>query len=146
MPDEFPRGTNQDHIWTDMGRGRYDSSKSKGSQFKDPAVCTLHYILARSTTGRGDSQGVVSASDLYQLWSMTTGTRVNVGLVAVWCLKKQCDLGHQEVFVGSWITRIIKNYGFFPARAPKDSVGHSHPMPEGALKRWKVLPANPETP
>ena len=84
-----------------MGKGNYNASVSKGSSLEDPATRVLHYVLARSTNGRGDAEGVVTASDLYQLWSMITKMRVNVGLAAVWCLKRQCDMGHNAVFIGS---------------------------------------------
>ena len=84
-----------------LGNGRYNASVTRGSTLKDPATRLLHYVLVRSTNGRGDAAGVVTASDLFQLWSMVTGTRVNVGIDAVWCLKKQCDMGHNVVYIGS---------------------------------------------
>ena len=77
-----------------------------------PAARILHYVLAHSSNGRGDSEGAVSVADLFQLWSMIIGTRVNVGLVAAWCIKRQCDMGHHVDFLGGCITRILKNYGF----------------------------------
>ena len=82
-------------------------------------------MLARSTNGRGDAAGVVTASDLFQLWSMVIRTKVNVGLDVVWCLKKQCDMGHKVVYIGSWITHILRNYGVFPSRVPRDIIGTS---------------------
>ena len=71
------------------------------------------------------SEGVVNARDVFQLWSMRTGTRVNVGVFAAFCILRQSEKGNRRVFVGAWITRLLKNLELFPVREPADCIGRS---------------------
>ena len=127
-------------LWTQYGVGDYDSSHTKATMLKEVRFHILHYIMARSTTGRTDSEGVVNARDLFQLWAMRTGTRVNVGVFAAFCIQRQAEKGPKGVFLGALIMRILKNLGLFPPRAPADFIGRSLQLKEKILRDWRLQP------
>ena len=115
----------------------YSASSTKGSNFSHLSYRVIHYILARSTTERIDSEGVVNARDVFQLWSMNTGTRVNVGVFAAFCMLRQSEESSKGMFIGAWTTRILKNLEHFPIKEPGDLVGHSIMITEAPIISWR---------
>ena len=101
-------------FWHEHGEDGYHSSTSRGSRLKNPTHRVLHYILARSTSGKVDSEGILSAFDCLQMWSIIQNQCLNVGLMAVKCIRRNCEKGRKGVYIGAWITRLLKNMGVFP--------------------------------
>ena len=60
LPHRFRAG----NYWSQLGSGFYSSSATKGFSFRHLSDRVLHYIFARSTMCRTDSEGVVSARDV----------------------------------------------------------------------------------
>ena len=52
-------------LWSLYGLDDYSASHSKATQLKSNSNHLLYYIMARSTTGRMDSEGIVNARDLF---------------------------------------------------------------------------------
>lgn len=52
-------------------------------------------------------------------------------------------MGHKVVFIGPWITRILKNWGIFAITTPRDSLGHSIVLVESMLRNWGYVSVNP---
>ena len=128
-------------FWSSIGIGPYSASHTKASALKSRVYHILHYIMARSTTGRIDSEGVVNARDLFQFWAMRTGTRVNVGVFAAFCILRQAEKGPKGFFLGALVIRILKNLGLFPTRAPSDWIGRSLKLKAKVLIDWGFNPA-----
>ena len=101
LPLWFPSEYRPGAYWPRIGRGFYNASSTKSSNFSDISYRVIHYILARSTTSRTDSEGVVNARDMFQLWSMNTRTQVNVGVFAAFCILRQSEEKPKGVFIGA---------------------------------------------
>ncbi|KAL0399649.1 UNVERIFIED_CONTAM: Retrovirus-related Pol polyprotein from transposon opus [Sesamum radiatum] len=54
----------------------YDSSKTKDTYVRDPALKYLHRFLAFTFSGRKDSSAALNKTELFFLWSMLTHTHV----------------------------------------------------------------------
>ena len=54
----------------------YDPSRSKATGLRSPILRLIHCMLARSVQGRGDSTGVVRATECSSLWNMMHGNSV----------------------------------------------------------------------
>src|SRR5262249_24480806 len=126
--------------WPRIGHGFYNSSATKGSRLSSLSHRVLQYIFAHSTTGRTDSEGVVNARDVLQLWSMCTRTHINIGLFAISCLQRQSKAGTRGVFVGAWITRILKNLDLFPIRELSDCIGQTARSSAAPIIGWGFQP------
>ena len=112
----------------------------------NPAHRIFHYIIARLINGKIDSEAIVGAFDCLQMWSMIAHKPLNVGIIATSCIKRQGEKGRKGIYVGAWITRILKNMNLFPDRAPHDRVGKSLPMLEHVLRYWGFAPAKADNP
>ena len=65
LPLWFPQGTNTSAYWVSIGAGPYNASNTKGSSLNQLGYRVMHYLLARSTTGRVMSEGIVNARDVF---------------------------------------------------------------------------------
>ena len=79
----------------------------------------------------------MNARDMFQLWSMNTRTQVNVVVFAAFCILRQSEEKPKGVFIGAWITRILKNLDLFPLRPLTDDIGSVVKLPEGPIITWQ---------
>ena len=61
------------------GHDVYNPRHSKSTKLRNHALRYLHRIMSLSIFGRGDSISVVSKVELFFLWAMTNGFKMNTG-------------------------------------------------------------------
>ncbi|CAI9768030.1 unnamed protein product [Fraxinus pennsylvanica] len=84
----------------------YDSSKSKDSYLRDPALKYIHRFLAFTFSGRKDSAAVLAKSEFYFLWCMQKMIKVNLGY---WLASQFANVmtNQRPLILGSLITHLV---------------------------------------
>lgn len=107
-PRDFLRFTTFKKLTGGSDTKLYDPATSKDQLFVDPALIYIHRFLAYSFSGRPDTLAVVTSSELFFLWSMTQGIKVNLGF---WLADHLSSAVHRErpLILGSYITNLALN-------------------------------------
>nr|GMD66326.1 hypothetical protein GOBAR_AA35343 [Ipomoea batatas] len=97
-------------FWTELSGSntRYDASSSKSSLFSKPLKLIQH-TLSRSICGRQYSTGVAQTLDMLCLYGMVKKVNVHLGWVFAFLFQKQSYLKVKTLFVGPYLTRILRN-------------------------------------
>ncbi|KAL0373000.1 UNVERIFIED_CONTAM: Retrovirus-related Pol polyprotein from transposon.6 [Sesamum calycinum] len=90
----------------------YDPSRSKTHNLKIPVLKYAHHFLAFNFSGRKDTSGICSKAELFFLWCMKRGIKVNLGF---WLATQfQSSLNRNRALIlGSCITLLAINLGVF---------------------------------
>ncbi|KAK8514697.1 hypothetical protein V6N12_057594 [Hibiscus sabdariffa] len=64
---------------THLPNARFNAKQTKGWHIHDPALRYIHRFLAYNYSGRNDSSAVLTKVELFFLWCMHTGLKVNLG-------------------------------------------------------------------
>nr|GMD34575.1 hypothetical protein GOBAR_AA35343 [Ipomoea batatas] len=97
-------------FWTELSGSntRYDASSSKSSLFSKPLKLIQH-TLSRSICGRQYSTGVAQTLDMLCLYGMVKKVNVHLGWVIAFLFQKQSYPKVKTLFVGPYLTRILRN-------------------------------------
>jgi len=111
-----PPGESMVAAWRRIGKTKeYDPRQTKATSLVSPAVRYMHYMLSHTITGRGDSTGVVSLRELDMLMSMVDGFHLHLGFEVAYYIHRQgTNPRIGAIFVGPYITRIIRSMGLLP--------------------------------
>ncbi|XP_021650013.2 uncharacterized protein LOC110642325 isoform X1 [Hevea brasiliensis] len=108
----IPKDFDMEFAWSMLtNTANYNASASKSTKLTNPAFRYLHRFMSHSIFGRGESTGVVSRNELFFLWAMETGQRVNTGY---WLSNQFSHVarGNGKIVVGGLITAISVHFGF----------------------------------
>ena len=92
-------------VWEDMSvdRQRYDPSRSRSSFLEDLNARYVQRLLAYSYSGRKDSSGIISRPELFFLWCMKNGFKVNLGCWLAAQFKSVMAKKNKPLILGSYI-------------------------------------------
>ncbi|KAL0354747.1 UNVERIFIED_CONTAM: Retrovirus-related Pol polyprotein from transposon.6 [Sesamum radiatum] len=117
----------------------YDSSKTKDTYVRDPALKYLHRFLAFTFSGRKDSSAALNKTELFFLWSMLTHTRINLGF---WVASQfQIIISKKRpLILGSLITHIALNAQLIDLTTTHLHIACTpHPLDVAALDQMGLL-------
>ena len=100
-------------VWEDMSvdMQRYDPSRSRSSFLEDPSARYVQRLLAYSYSGRKDSSGIISRPELFFLWCMKNGFKVNLGCWLAAQFKSVMAKKNKPLILGSYITHLAVQLG-----------------------------------
>ena len=100
-------------VWEDMSvdMQRYDPSRSRSSFLEDPSARYVQRLLAYSYSGRKDSSGIIPRPELFFLWCMKNGFKVNLGCWLVAQFKTVMAKKNKPLILGSYITHLAVQLG-----------------------------------
>ncbi|KAK8986213.1 hypothetical protein V6N11_082487 [Hibiscus sabdariffa] len=90
---------------THLPNARYNSKQTKGWHIHDPALRYIHRFLAYNYSGRNDSSAVLTKVELYFLWCMHTGLKVNLGFWFARAFERVVRTD-RPLILGPYITRL----------------------------------------
>ena len=91
----------------------YNPSQSKSSAIKSPALKYMHRFIAFSILGRKESTCVVTKTDLFYLWCMVKGSRVNLSAWFAFFVDQIVHKNKGSLVVGVYITHLVENIGVY---------------------------------
>ena len=111
----FPSNFNPNAFWREITDSpiNYNPSQSKSSVIKSPALKYMHRFIAFSLSGRKESTGVVTKTDLFYLWCMVKGSRVNLGSWFAYFIDQNIHKKKGSFVVGTYITHIAETLGVY---------------------------------
>jgi len=113
-PGKLPSDFKPDRFWTKITGTEYIAKDAKASQIHNPCFRYVQKCLAYSMFGRGDSQGVISQTELFFMSSMISETPVNVAAFVAAHLSKVGKAVSGDICVGGIITQIATFLGYDP--------------------------------
>lgn len=101
------------------GKDKYCASKSKATQIHLASLRLMQKFIAHGISARKESTGAVSKHDLFYLWCMSTGNRVNLGAMFLLHVLKlvnpKCVSTKSYISVGSYISHMAFKLGALQA-------------------------------
>ena len=107
---DFPDTFNPDQFWHEITQSEdfYHSSRSKSSHIVSPVLRYVHRYITYSLSGRGDSNGNVTKTDLLFLWCMTKRVRLNSGYWLAKHIQKVALSKTGRIVVGPFVTMLAE--------------------------------------
>ncbi|KAK9007150.1 hypothetical protein V6N11_050983 [Hibiscus sabdariffa] len=90
---------------THLPNARFNAKQTKGWHIHDPALRYIHRFLAYNYSGRNDSSAVLTKVELYFLWCMHTGLKVNLGFWFARAFERVVRTD-RPLILGPYITRL----------------------------------------
>ncbi|KAK8694265.1 hypothetical protein V6N13_071819 [Hibiscus sabdariffa] len=92
-------------VLTHLPNARYNAKQTKGWHIHDPTLRYIHRFLAYNYSGRNDSSAVLRKVELYFLWCMHTGLKVNLGFWFARAFERVVRTD-RPLILGPYITRL----------------------------------------
>ncbi|KAK8519401.1 hypothetical protein V6N12_025440 [Hibiscus sabdariffa] len=90
---------------THLSNATYNAKSTKGWHIHDPALRYIHRFLAYSYFGRNDSSAVLTKVELFFLWCMHSGLKVNLGFWFARAFERVVRTD-RPLILGPYITRL----------------------------------------
>ena len=92
----------------------YNFAHSKASWMKDVDWRVVHHLLAHTIGQKKSSHGVVNASEIFYLYTMTHRIQIDIGYqVADFILRQATSYQTKGVYYGGYITKLLKGLQIF---------------------------------
>ncbi|KAJ9185069.1 hypothetical protein P3X46_004741 [Hevea brasiliensis] len=92
----------------------YNSSKSKSTGITSPAQRYMHRFSTHTIMGRGDSLGIINASELFFVWCMVTRQLCSTGFFLCNHLRWLCQQSTEHIVLSGLVTTIALHFRFVP--------------------------------
>ncbi|KAK8575129.1 hypothetical protein V6N12_062805 [Hibiscus sabdariffa] len=91
---------------TNLPNATYNAKSTKGWHIHDPTLRYIHRFLAYSYSGRNDTSAALSKVELFFLWCMHSGIKVNLGF---WFARafERVVRADRPLILGPYITRLV---------------------------------------
>ncbi|KAL2228807.1 UNVERIFIED_CONTAM: hypothetical protein Sindi_1860400 [Sesamum indicum] len=120
----------------------YHPSRSKIHYLKSPVLKLVHRFLAFNFSGRRDTSGICSKAELFFLWCMLHGIKVNLGFWLATQFQSSINR-NRALILGSYITLIAINLGVFrPSFHYLHIACESEPLDMATLTRMGLVTRN----
>ncbi|KAL2243765.1 UNVERIFIED_CONTAM: Transposon Ty3-G Gag-Pol polyprotein [Sesamum indicum] len=120
----------------------YHPSRSKSHYLKSPVLKLVHRFLAFNFSGRRDTSGICSKVELFFLWCILRGIKVNLGFWLATQFQSSINR-NRALILGSYITLIAINLGVFrPSFDYLHIACESEPLDMATLIRMGLVTRN----
>ncbi|KAF5781140.1 hypothetical protein HanXRQr2_Chr11g0480031 [Helianthus annuus] len=110
IPENQPQA-----VWTQIGEGHYNPSRTKSTQLRDPLYRYIHRVLSYSLCQRHDSGGVVGLRDLLVLHCIHNRVNLDVPYLLLRNMHlNQLATPPTPILFGGWIYRLFKHFVRMP--------------------------------
>nr|GMD55695.1 hypothetical protein CDL12_30547 [Ipomoea batatas] len=131
LPLEFEDDRTPIDYWATIARPgiRWQGSRVHESHIARNDLKVVRRLLAYHWTGRRSNASKVYRTDLFALWSMDTGTPVNMGMICKTWLDSQSAEGVDTIFVGPLVSQLCIGLGYTAELAQEVRVRESEMTP-----------------
>ncbi|KAK4389708.1 hypothetical protein Sango_2307800 [Sesamum angolense] len=120
----------------------YHPSRSKAHNLKNPVLKYVHRFLAFNFSGRKDTSGICSKAELFFLWCMKRGIKVNLGFWLATQIQSSLNR-NRALILGSCITLLAIKLGVFDPDCHNLHLAcHLEPLDMACLSRMGLVTYN----